>query len=149
MGAGHVDHGGRVAEALAQFGFSSPSALTNVGRRASEALWDRFVDPRARHYMLLPADAWLGAAAPLIERPLPRALDEAGTWLVFWMRERACVVPAGHLEASLDEILESDDEGVIAINSGTLEAILSVGGHGEIRLTRRPAPEPSRSPPAA
>jgi hypothetical protein len=143
MRAGHAGDGGRVEEALEQLGLSSPTALTHVGRRASEALWDRFVDTRARHFMLLPADAWPESAAPLIERPIARALDEAGTWLVFWMRERACVVPAGHLEATLDEILEADDEGVIAINTGTLEAILSVGGHGHVRLTRRPAAEPS------
>lgn len=133
---------GLLAAALERLGVSSPAGRTDIGRSASQTLWDRFIDARARHYMLLPADAWPASAAPSIERPLPRALDEAGTCLVFWMRERACVVPAGHLEANLDEILESDDEGVIAVNAGTLEAILSVGGHGDMRLTRRPAAEP-------
>lgn len=131
--------GGRLGRALEALGCASPTGLTRLGRDASRALWNAFVDPRARHYMLLPADAWPEAAAPVIERPLARTLDEAGTWVVFWGREAACMVPAGELDASLDEILQTGDEGVIAINTATLDAILSVGGHGDIRLTRRPA----------
>ena len=135
--------GGRLARALNALGLSSPSGLTDVGRDASKALWKAFVDPRARHYMLLPPDAWPARAAPSIARPLPRLLDEAGTWLVFWMCERACVVPAGDLDASFDAILMTDDEGVIAISTATLDVVLSVGGHGVLSLARRPPSGPT------
>lgn len=145
--------GGRLARALRRV--APKVGDRELSRAQSVALWDEFIDPdpRHRHYMRLPSTSWVVDVRRSGQRismaPPPPDLASAGRWVIWWMRERATLCWAESLEAAVPAILQDDDEGVIALSTGTLDVLVSVGGHGLWWRGRRPrsaAPGAGRAP---
>ena len=137
-----AEDGGRLERALDALGLAEATTLHRLPRAAACALWDELIlegRPGGRHGMLLDRSHWPNAtqAAP-IALPLPERFGAARQWLVCWMRERAALLPGHALEASLEDLLDEDDEALIALNTDTLDSLQSWGGHRRWVTMRRP-----------
>ena len=133
---------GRLSRALAALGVADAATLVYLFCGAASGLWDELVlegRPGGRHGMLLDRSHWPNAiVAEPLALPLPSRFVEARQWLVFWMRERAALLPGHTLTARLDELLDEDDEALIALNTDTLDSLQSWGGHRRWVTMRRP-----------